>query len=107
MPKVDVTQKIPDVYGNDLKVRTPNSPEGFAATIRSVSVTALDNVDQNVSGEERNKIAKLISQIVDQDQVSLTVEEISRIKAAVGRMFPPTVVGPVWDILDPPDLESN
>lgn len=61
--------------------------------------------DERMSGEEKLKRYKLGMKISGNDSADLSAEELSLIKACVGKLYAPLIVGRVYDAIDPVDGE--
>lgn len=99
--KLNINNELQDIYGNTLTL--PES-EGQAKpmALGFVIQNALLGVfpeDQNMDGSKKLLLYTLATKTLDENS-DYTVEELSLIKDRVGRAFGPTVVGPVWGMLD-------
>lgn len=70
-------------------------------TLRSACVQALTAPNENQTGDEKFKNFCLAQRITERDNVALSAEEITNLKALTGAIFIPIVVGRVWEMLDP------
>lgn len=70
------------------------------ATVKTAIVNAVLAPVQKESGIEKVKKFNLAQRIYKDDEVELTAEEVSLIKACVGENFAPIVVGQIWNLLE-------
>ena len=71
------------------------------ATLKTVIVNALLSPVERESGVEKMKKYELATRIYkSEDEVELSAEEITLIKARVGELFAPLVVGQVYNALE-------
>lgn len=70
------------------------------ATVEQVIVNAVLAPVQKESGIEKVKKFNLAQRVYKSDEVELTAEEVSLIKACIGENFAPIVVGQVWNLLE-------
>jgi hypothetical protein len=93
--KLNLNKPIKDLDGNIIEKITAKS------LIRDALVT-LGEDDKNLSGEAKYTQFSLALRITEagDGEVELSSEEITKIKALVGRMFYPLVVGRLFDILE-------
>ena len=73
------------------------------ATVRMAIVNAVLAPVQKESGIDKVKKFNLAQRIYKDDEVELTAEEVSLIKACVGENFAPIVVGQIWNLLEGKD----
>lgn len=98
--KLNLTAPITDHFGKALE-----SPEG-PVTIRTILLQALDmplpsEQARPLSAEQKIKNFRLAQQLVGADEVSLTAEDVSLLKARIGEGFTTLVVGRAFELLDP------
>ncbi len=105
MPKIDVTQKLCDLDGNDIMGPPPKQGDPPAPmTVRSALIQALTSTEESQTGQQRYNSFRLAQRTHENDNPHFKAEDVKFIKDAVGKVFFPIVVGVVWDILDPPDV---
>lgn len=102
---VDFTQQLVDVDGKPM-IDDAASKDGapIKVTLSKVSVIALlsDYRDeQNISPEEKFKRWQLAQKIHDANAAQLSAEDVALIKKLVGKRFAASIVGPVFQIIDP------
>lgn len=103
---IDFDAKFKDLDGNDVKDRQmglDGKVTESVATLGRVAANALlaiTDADKDMTGETKVKRYDLAMRVV-RGQVSLKAEEISDIKAAIGKHYAPLVVGQAWRLLDP------
>ena len=85
----------------DGKVMKDNDGQGNAvdATVKMCMINALLSPVQNEKGLDKVKKFDLAQRIYKTDEINLTAEEISLIKERVGDIFPPLVVGQIYELL--------
>ena len=103
--KLDVTRKLKTLYGKDIldistdengvKTRTP-------LTLRSVLAAVLVS---NVQGEslamaEQVERFMLATEIVKEDQVELSAEQVAKLKKYVAARYAPLITGQICMILE-------
>lgn len=98
--EINFKQELKTVYGKDILDEKKQK-----MTLENVCVAALqscvDESDNKVSGQEKFDRYNLCSKIVNTDgPVELKVEEVTKIKERIGRVFTPAVVGPAWNLLE-------
>jgi hypothetical protein len=95
-----------------MKLNTPildlkGNPVEGDLTVAQVAMNALllpFQDEANLPGAEKVKRFQLSMKIsANEDDVSLTAEEITTIKNCVAKGYPALVVGRVWEVLDPND----
>lgn len=106
MMKIDFEAKLLDMDGKPMKERQAG-PDGkvveIEATLGRVAANALlamGDEDKGLTGEQKAKRYELAMKVIKGSQ-SLKVEEITEIKATIGRHYAPIVVGQAWKMLDP------
>lgn len=97
--KVDVTQVFKTMDG---QVMIENDGKGNAveATLRMAIVNAVLSPVERESGIEKAKKYDLAMRVYKEDEVDLKAEEITLIKERVGEVFPPLIVGQVFNLLE-------
>lgn len=97
--KVDVTQVFKTMDG---QVMIDNDGKGNAveATLRMAIVNAVLSPVERESGIEKAKKYDLAMRVYKEDEVDLKAEEITLIKERVGEVFPPLIVGQVFNLLE-------
>lgn len=91
---VDFSRQITNLSGHPIQI------EGQPVTLKYMAVTALLGpcADQ-VSGQERARRYEIAKRI-HADQTVCAPDEIALIKALIGAIFVPLLVGPAYEILD-------
>jgi len=97
--KVKVNEALKSFDGKPLKDVDANG-QAVDATIRTAMINALLSPVQKESGLEKVKKYKLAQKIYDGDEIDLDVDEIKLIKDRIGEVYPPVVVGQVYEILE-------
>jgi len=94
--KLDVVLK--DAYGKDFS----NGENGITMEFALYqALVAQTEKDKDIKAEEKYKRHKITERIVNKKTVDLTAEEITLLKARVGEVWGVSLMGAVWDILDP------
>jgi hypothetical protein len=70
------------------------------ATLKSTIVNALLSPVQKETGTDKVQKYELAKKVYEADEIELTAEEITLIKARVGDAFVPIVVGRVFEMLE-------
>ena len=103
---IDFDATFKDLEGQDVKERimgSDNKMKESVTTLGKVSANALlamTDDDKALSGEVKVKRYDLAIRVI-KGKHSLTAEDISEIKAAIGRHYAPIIVGQAWRMLDP------
>ena len=85
----------------DGQVMKDNDGQGNAidATVKLAIVNAVLSPVQNENGVDKVKKYELAKKVYASDEVDLNEDEIKLIKDRVGEMFPPIVVGQIYELL--------
>ena len=103
---IDFGATFLDLDGNvvkDRKVAMDGNVTESEATLGRVAANALlalTDADKEMTGETKVKRYDLAMRVV-KGVVTLKAEEISDIKAAIGKHYAPLIVGQAWKMLDP------
>lgn len=99
--RYDLSQPILDLQGHPLpSEETPGSAPLTLGMVLFRSALFVE-AGQNPPGEEKFKAGKLAEKIASAgSSVDLTTDEMARLRAAVGRMYMPTLVFRVWTLID-------
>jgi hypothetical protein len=105
MAKIKIDVKIKDLDGKVIKM--PAEPEVKEAdreemTLGRVSRQSLLIFDEKHTGDEKYEAYTTARKIDEATNgvVELKSEEITKIKAAIGKYFSAQIIGPVWDLLE-------
>ena len=93
--KVDVLLKTMD--GQVMKDNVDG--EAVDATIKMIIVNAILSPVEKESGIDKVKKYELAKKVFANDEVDLNEDEIKLIKDRVGEVFPPIIVGQVYELL--------
>lgn len=93
--KLDLSKPVLDINGKEIK--DGDGALSFAAIFRSILVN--DKEDENKSPEDKFKDFKLALKIEPQE-VDFTLEELTRIKALVGKLPSTLIVGRVYEFIE-------
>lgn len=106
---INFDQQIPSPNGGPL-LDKDGKPLAVQPTLGSLCETALvsqyaDEIDpvthkETITGQEKFDRWKLAQKLHGKD-VTLTAEELAKLKMLVGKAYSPAIVGPVWTMLDP------
>lgn len=88
---IDCSQKLLDLDGNDM---------GELREAIKMACTRELPGDENLTGQTKFDLYQIALKS-KLDTCNFTVEEISIIKARVGKAYPPAIVGPVFMLIDP------
>ena len=99
--KIKVNQVLKDLKGEDLK----GKKKGEKVELKTICVNALlsevpEKEGAKIDGNEKMKRFILAEKIQKANEIELTVEESSKIKAIIGGAFPPLVVGRAYNALE-------
>jgi len=101
MPSIDFDQILINLDGTPIfDDARPPKPATLAVTC--VKALTLTLVGESVDGAEKFRRYQLAARIAGGGECALSVEEVVKLKDVTGRAYPPSVVGPVWLMLDPP-----
>lgn len=105
---VNFDQPIPGPNGGPITDKD-GKPLDKQPTLGSICETALvssyaDEIDpvthkETITGQEKYDRWKLAQKL--HGEVTLTAEELAKIKMLVGKAYLPAIVGPAWQMLDP------
>lgn len=109
--RYDLTQQVLDLHGKTLNSEQAVGPNGAPMddpkspplTLGIVFFRAALFVEANTNppAEEKFKQAQLAEKITKAGStVDLNTEEMGRLRAAVGRMYLPTIIYRVWNMID-------
>lgn len=95
--KLNITQPIKSLDGTPIK-----DDQNQELTLKVVLVNALlTQNEEKLTGEEKYKRYSLSKKIYESDEeVELSIEEVAQLKRLIGDLYPPLVVGQVFDILE-------
>jgi hypothetical protein len=96
---INTNTVITNLTGDVMKDVGPDG-ETSDATLKSTIVNALLSPVQKENGLDKVKKYELAKKVYEADEVELTAEEITLIKARVGDAFIPMVVGRVFEMLE-------
>lgn len=93
---------------NGQEVADSQGQAGEKLTIRKACMHALfmSFPGEDLKGKDKYERAALAMLVHDSPSLTLTVEQIGQIKAAVAKMYGALVVYHVWNALDPAEGES-
>jgi len=96
--KIDFKQKLVNFNGIEI-----HQEKDKCWTLEEVSMNALLSPDDKIDGKtkyERYELARKVKANEDLSIEDLSIEEISMIKELIGKVYPPVLVGPAWDLLE-------
>jgi len=101
--KIDFNRVLVDFSGNPLKEET--SSGSVEIKLRSVVINALMTLledDKNMSGDDKVKRYDLALLVHNSgaEPLDIKVEDVTLIKAQIGKFYGPLIVGQVWKILE-------
>jgi hypothetical protein len=112
--KLNVNEVIKGMDGK--AIETPKTfKDGKVETVENLTVkkilleTLLQTTEQdrNVSGTEKFERYALASKINEGGEIDFTVEEAAKIKARVGEICTPLVLGYIWNRMEEKDKKSK
>lgn len=89
--QIDCNQKLLDLDGNDM---------GSLGTAIQMACTRDLRGDESLSGDQKFRLWELALKS-KQDLANFSVEETATIKDRIARCYPPAIVGPAFNLLDP------
>ena len=101
--KLDVTQVLKSISGDNL-IDVDENNEVMPISLRYVLVNSLMVPIEKDSGPKKAEKYGLAIDIQRNDEVEVTAEQIVILKEAIGKPYGPSVVGPVYAILDGKEL---
>ena len=115
MQRIDVTQAILDLTGEEIKqmqaaCQTCGRPvKEETLTLREACRRSLVAMipQEKVTGDEKFKRYHLALKIMDNDQVTLEAKELVMVKDCIAAVYNPLVMGRAWELLDPPVEEDK
>lgn len=98
--KINTNQVLKSLSGEVLKDRDDKG-QAIDATLKVAIVNALlAPMQKEEAGTIKIKKYELAKRIYQNDEIDLTAEEITLIKARVGEVYPPLLVGQMNEILE-------
>lgn len=98
--KIITTTKILDLDGNDIIMPGPQDAPGRPMLLRDVIAQAMLVNDDGIDATQKVHRFEL-AMACREDEVDLSAEDVTLLKAVIGRHFPPLTVGRAFQILDP------
>ena len=99
------TKSILDDQGKSIKEDKRDITHGLIA-FRALNADLPDDKIEPSVKYERYKLANRLHGLkADKSPVHLSIEDAALIKRLVGRIFPPEVMGQVWDAMEYPEKE--
>jgi len=113
--KINVTQKLLGLNNEEMRVVLQACPvcgrpvEGEdARTLRNAAtdaLTALYRDEPNLDAKKKFERGALALKIHNNDEPSLSVNEVALVKELIGKRFDPLIILRTWEILDPSEEE--
>ncbi|MHC4621307.1 MAG: hypothetical protein ACYTEQ_26485 [Planctomycetota bacterium] len=102
--KVNVTAPLVGFNGEVITVQKTEDEPIQPMLLREIITTAILAAPQDgkADGVASFKNYQLASKVHKNDEVELTVEEITQLKQRIGEVYLPNVSGAAWMLLDPP-----
>jgi hypothetical protein len=94
---VKVNQVLKNITGETMKDMVDG--KAIDATVKMAIVNAVLSPVQKESGIDKVKKYELAKKVHSSDEVDLNEDEITLIKERVGEVFPPVVVGQIYELL--------
>jgi len=114
--KIDVTQKLLDLDGEEMQVIIQACPmcgrpaeEKGVRTLRNACTDALTSLfrdEPNLDGTKKFERAVLATKIHGEDEPNLSAEDVVLLKVIIGKRFGPMIILRAYRILDPVSLEE-
>lgn len=101
--KIDTTRTLKGHDGNELMIKLPGSEQPVKGwNIKTISVFALENSAPNeqIAGLEKFRRSGIAHRISTSTEVELEAGEVALIKELAAKMFPASVVGPFWNVME-------
>ena len=95
---IDTNIKLVTLQGDVMK-DSDGKGDVIDATFKLAVVNAILAPVQNESGTDKVRKYELAKKIYTSDEVDLNEDDIKTIKDAVGKNYPPLIVGQVYDLL--------
>jgi len=95
---VKVNQILKTMDGQEMK-DVDGQGNAIDATAKLAMVNALLSPVQNEKGVDKVRKYELARKIYQVDEIDLNEDEIKEIKERVGEIFPPIVVGQIYELL--------
>ena len=109
--RVNVEAAITDLNGETVQASVVTPGADGPLTLGRVSVHALlvERPMEKTSGEEKLQRFRIAARVHGGGEVDLTAEEIALIKARIGSVFLPLIVGRAYALLEgePPQLNPS
>jgi len=84
----------------DIDGKTPLKIQNRAMSVKDVCIQAILTPGKDEKPERKYKNYEIFRKLDEAEEVDLSVEDISYLKKKVGELFPPLIMGQVWDILE-------
>lgn len=100
--RIDLNEVLLDLDCNVIE-EARKSGEVKKLTLKFVCVNSLLTIskeDMSINGVEKNERYLLALKLSLKDTIELKVEEIVKIKDAIGKVYLPLVVGRAWELLE-------
>lgn len=94
--EINFSQKVINILGEAIK---QGEEEVTLRLLCQQALLANYESERSADGQEKYKRWELATKI-KKDVVNLSAEEVTKIKDLIGKAFAPSVVGPVYDILE-------
>lgn len=97
---IDFNQELKQLNGESFADASGKEQKTTLGSICEQALLANYPDEKELSGAEKFERWKLATKVKGTD-VSLSSEELTKLKMLVGKAFPPLVVGQAWKMLDP------
>lgn len=94
---VNVSEVLKNIAGETMKDMIDG--EAVDATVKMAIVNAVLSPVQKESGIDKVKKYELAKKVFNDSEVDLDEDEIKLIKERVGEVFPPVIVGQIYELL--------
>ncbi len=105
--KIDVTNPLLGLDDKPLIPDNSDPEKSGPLTARQAIINALMLADPKLEGTEKLGRYLLATLINKKDEVDLTNEQVTLIKAEVARCYGPLVVGRIYELVDPACVRSE
>lgn len=107
--KVSMKTVLNGYDGKALMVQDPGDEQARQFTVRDAIVTSLNSniADEVLTAEKKAKIFHLTSKIYKEQDVDLTLDELSFINERAGQVLAPIAYGRLMEVIDPADSKTK
>ena len=98
--KIKLDQKIMNTEG--IKPLPNSDKKGLPLTLKDVCINAILHPGKDDTGKQKYEAYELFAKIRDckTPDIEMTIEEVVKIKAKIGDIYMPLILGQAWEMLE-------